>query len=145
MYRYVYRAVHRVVYISSGVEVKVDEHRNPNLKNKAVFTQRDTSLGVPTRVFVGTAFLILFAAVVFCSYLGWTVGLPATVVLALVIFLPVYLIHKDDPEAYVVWLRSMFTASRLSAVRNTRRRMLVLIPDGAGHFNIKTITQGNSK
>lgn len=122
----------------------MDEHRNPNLKNKAVFTQRDLSIGMPTRVFYATLFLVSFAAFVFIKYLGWAVGLPGAALLAVLIFMPVYLIHKEDPEAYIVWLRSLVSASRLTVGRSIRRRVLVLVPQ-EGEFKTQSLNQQGSK
>ncbi|HGM4353942.1 TPA: hypothetical protein ACKPJR_006340 [Pseudomonas aeruginosa] len=123
----------------------MDEHRNPNLKNKAVFTHRDLSIGMPTRVFYATLFLVSFAAFVFIKYLGWAVGLPGAAILGILIFMPVYLIHKEDPEAYIVWLRSLVSASRLTVGRSVRRRMLVLVPLEGGEFKTQSLNQQGSK
>lgn len=121
------------------------EHRNPNLKNKAVFTQHHMIWGIPSRVFVGTLFLTFFSAFVFCKYLPLWIGIPASLVLAFVILLPVYLIHKEDPEAYIVWMRSLFAPFRLSAGRSVRRRVLILVPDSGGVLKVKPISQGLKK
>ena len=121
------------------------EHRNPNLKNKAVFTQRDMIMGIPSRVFVGTLFLTFFSAFVFCKYLPMWVGAPASLLLSFLILVPVYLIHKEDPEAYIVWLRSMFAAARLTVARCIRRRVLVLAPQEGGALKVQPLSQGNKK
>lgn len=117
------------------------EDKNPNLKNKAVFTQRDMSMGIPTRVLVGTMFLTLFSAFVFCKYLPLYAGIPLSLLLSFLILVPVYLVHKEDPDAYIVWLRSLFAASRLSAGRSVRRRVLVLIPQPGGALKTQPMNQ----
>ncbi|WP_263147676.1 hypothetical protein [Pseudomonas sp. RIT-PI-AD] len=121
------------------------EHRNPNLKNKAVFTQRDMILGIPARVFIGTLFLVAFAAVVFCVYLPIYLGLGSSLVMGLLVLIPVYLVHKEDPEAYIVWLRSLFAAARLTVSRSTRRRVLLLSRRADGSLQVTTITKRSSK
>ncbi|HDZ58143.1 MAG TPA: hypothetical protein ENI17_02685 [Pseudomonas xinjiangensis] len=115
------------------------EHKNPNLKNKAVFVDRDMVMGIPARVFVATVLLTFFTAFVFCKYLPLLLGIAASLVLSLLILLPVYLVHRDDPEAYMVWLRSLFTAARLTASRSTRRRVLMLTHRAGGDLHIQSI------
>jgi len=117
------------------------EHRNPNLKNKAVFTQRDMILGIPSRVAIATLFLVGFAAVVFCVYLPVYIGILCSFLIGLLVLIPVYLIHKEDPEAYVVWLRSMFAATRLTVSRSTRRRVLLLSRRPDGTTQVTSITK----
>ena len=121
------------------------EDRNPNLKNKAVFTQRDMSMGIPTRVLVGTLFLTGFSAFVFCKYLGLWIGIPSSFLLSFLILIPVYLVHKEDPEAYIVWLRSLFAATRLSASKSVRRRVLILTPLAGGALEIQPMSKGMKK
>lgn len=121
------------------------EHRNPNLKNKAVFTQRDLILGIPSRVFIATMFLVAFGAVVFCIYLPTTLGIAASLVIGLLVLIPVYLVHKDDPEAYMVWIRSLFAAARLSVSRSVRRRVLLLSRRSDGNLQVTTITQSSQR
>lgn len=117
------------------------EDRNPNLKNKAVFTDRDLTMGIPTRVFIATLFLALFSAFVFCKYMGAAIGLPLSILLALLILIPVYLVHKEDQEAYIVWLRSLFAPHRLSAGRSVRRRVLILVPAPGGALKPQPMTE----
>lgn len=121
------------------------EDRNPNLKNKAVFTQRDMSMGIPTRVLVGTLFLAGFSAFVICKYLGLWIGIPSSLLLFCLILIPVFLVHKEDPEAYIVWLRSLVAASRLSASKSVRRRVLILAPLAGGALEIQPMSEGTKK
>lgn len=102
------------------------ENTNPNLKNKVVFTQRRQVLGIPDRVFGASLLLVVFSAFVFVTYLGWVVGLPAGALLGAVIFVPEYLVHKDDPDAYLVWLGSLFAPVRLTASRISARPLVLL-------------------
>ncbi|HFT6910270.1 TPA: hypothetical protein ACGRPR_006458, partial [Pseudomonas aeruginosa] len=61
----------------------------------------------------------------------------------LLVLIPVYLVHKDDPEAYIVWLRSLFAAARLTVSRSTRRRVLLLSRRADGNLQVTTITKRN--
>lgn len=106
------------------------ENTNPNLKNKVVFTQRRLVLGIPERIFGASLLLAIFAMFVFVTYLGWLIGLPAGLLLAAVIFVPEYLVHKEDPDAYLVWMRSLTAPSRLTASRISRKRLVLLSWDG---------------
>ncbi|BES73864.1 hypothetical protein RE428_48820 (plasmid) [Marinobacter nanhaiticus D15-8W] len=106
------------------------EHKNPNLKNKVVFTHRREVLGIPEKIFFSLCALCVFAAFVFCAYLGWSVGAPLSVALVVLVFVPVYLVHKEDHDAYSVWMRSLITPSRLTASRIKPRRLVLLTWDG---------------
>ncbi|WAH62221.1 hypothetical protein LZ023_40805 (plasmid) [Pseudomonas silvicola] len=117
----------------------MSEHKNTNLENKAVFTHRDQKLGIPSKVFFGTLFLSIFATFVFVKYLPTLLGLLVSAAVTLIILIPAYLVHKDDPDAYIVWLRGLFAPARLTTVRSTRRRVLVLEPQEDGSFKPKPI------
>lgn len=117
------------------------EHRNPELENKAVFTSRSFKFGIPTRVFVALGVLSAFGVFVSWTYLPKLIGIPVSIILVLVMYIPAYLAHKTDPDAYVLWIRSLFTNPRLTTLVSHRRPMLVLSagPDG------KLIAQPTSK
>jgi type IV secretory pathway TrbD component len=121
------------------------EDRNPNLKNKAVFTHQSLVAGIPTKVLISTLLLTAFSAMVFCKYLPLWLGLIISVALALLILVPVYLLHKEDPEAYIVWMRSLWAPSRLTAGRSVRRRMLVLVPQSGGTFKVQPTSKGSKQ
>lgn len=121
----------------------MSEHRNLNLKNKAVFTQRDSILGIPSRVAIATLLLVGFAAVVFCVYLPVFIGILCSLLIGLLVLIPVYMIHKEDPDAYMVWLRSLFVATRLTVRRSTRRRVLLLSRRSDGTLQVTPLTKGN--
>lgn len=120
--------------------MKEGAHFNPNLKNKAVFTQRDMLFGIPTRVALAAFLLALFVGFVFIRYLPTTIGVLVSILFLFLILVPVYFVHKEDPEAYIVWLRGLFAPSRLSASKSVRRRMLLLSSETSRDGNLR-VTQ----
>jgi hypothetical protein len=108
----------------------MDQDRNPNLKNKAVFTKRKTVVGIPDRVFYATCLLVVFCAFVFVSNLGWVLGLLISLLFGAIVFVPVYLVHKDDPDGYLVWLGGIFAPTRLTASRVSARPLMLLSWNG---------------
>lgn len=121
------------------------EDKNPNLENKAVFVKQDQTFGLPTRVFIGALFLAGFAAFVFFKYLGVWMGLFVSIAVGLVILVPSYLIHQEDPDAYIVWLRGLFAPTRRTTVTGTRRRVVVLAPHAGGTLKPKPLSEGNQQ
>lgn len=121
------------------------EHRNPDLENKAVFTSRPMKLGIPTRVFVGICVLSGFAAFVNWMYLPKLVGIPLTIVLLLIMFIPAYLAHKTDPDAYVLWIRSLFASPRLTTLFSHKRTILVLTPGPGGELIAQPTSKGSTR
>lgn len=123
----------------------MDQHRNPDLENKAVFTSRSMKLGIPTRVFVGICVLAGFAAFVNWMYLPKLVGIPLTILLLLIMFIPAYLAHKTDPDAYILWIRSLFASPRLTTLTSHKRTILVLAPGPGGELTAKPTSKGSTR
>ncbi|MCF5395295.1 hypothetical protein GIV96_25595 [Pseudomonas syringae] len=121
------------------------EHRNPDLENKAVFTSRSMIAGIPSRVFVAIVVLSSFAIFVNWMYLPKFLGIPLSVMLVLIIFIPAYLAHKDDPDAYVLWIRSLFASSRLTTRVTHRRTILVLAPGPGGVLTAQPTSKGSTR
>lgn len=108
----------------------MSQDRNPNLKNKAVFTKKKTVIGIPDKVFYASCLLFVFCAFVFVSHLGWLMGLPISLLFGAVVFVPEYLVHKEDPDGYLVWLGGLFTPARLTASRVSARPLMLLSWNG---------------
>lgn len=121
------------------------EHRNPELENKAVFTSRSFKFGLPTRVFVALLVIAGFAAFVSWVYLPKIIGIPLSIILVLVIYIPAYLAHKTDPDAYVLWIRSLFAHPRLTTLISHRRPILVLAPGPGGELIVQSTTKGSTR
>lgn len=99
---------------------------NPDLENKSAFTKRREIYGIPAAIFIGVLGLAAFGAFVMISYLGVWLGLLGGFLLSLIILIPVYLIHLEDPDGWLVWLRSSWAPDLLDPCRITRRRVLLL-------------------
>lgn len=123
----------------------MSEHRNPDLENKAVFTSRSMKFGIPTRVFVAIVVVVAFSSFVCWSYLPKLIGIPVSFVLALVIFIPAYLAHKVDPDAYILWIRSLWADSRLTTLRSYKRPILVLVPGPGGEYIAQPTSTGSTR
>lgn len=111
---------------------RVDSELREDLRNKAIFNHRKYIWGIPQRPFVASMALTLFASLVLFAYLPKLVALPCVVFLALLILIPVYLVHQDDPDAYVVWLLVLIAPERRITHRVLRREIVVLSESPSG-------------
>ena len=75
-----------------------NNQQNDALKNIGIMNDEDTKFGIPNTLFFGGIGLSL----VFCFMLRWWTGLA----FAIVWFLTMYEIHKDDPHALKAWINA---------------------------------------
>lgn len=105
---------------------RVVSEQRAELRNKAIFNHRKYIWGIPQRPFVASMALTVFAGIVLFAYLPKIIAVPCVVVLAMLILIPVYLVHKNDPDAYVVWMYALFASERRITHRVVRREIVVL-------------------
>lgn len=72
--------------------------------------------GLPIKIFALASLCAGFLLLVSIHYLGWLFGLPIGSVFCVVIFSPMRWLHKEDKQAFEVWLdarRLAFTKERV--------------------------------
>jgi len=79
--------------------------KNPQLQHRAL-SQQTLVLGLPTPVFAIALLITLFGAGLLLSSLGLVLGLLSSIALALLVFRPLQAIHKNDVQAWRLWLRA---------------------------------------
>ncbi|HBO8052927.1 TPA: hypothetical protein L5C56_006480 [Pseudomonas aeruginosa] len=94
---------------------------NPDLENKSAFVQRRESFGIPTKIWVGVMGMGLIALFGSLYIFGVWLGLLVGTVMCLVITMPVFMIHKEDPDAWIFWLQSLTAPDFLDPCRFDRR------------------------
>lgn len=103
---------------------------DPKLRNLSVFAEEGTIAGMPGKIFVALSLLWLTITIVLFVYFnGWVAAFIGLVFL-IVLFVPAYLVHKDDPQGYQTWLRAIWTPGKLSSVAYKKRRICVLVANG---------------
>ncbi len=85
------------------------------LKDVAILNEEGLTLGLPTQLFWGGIAL----SAVFGFLLLWLVGL----LFGIVWFISMYAIHKDDPRALPLWVRSFRAPKHKYAGSYRSRRM----------------------
>ncbi|WP_330927115.1 hypothetical protein [Candidatus Sororendozoicomonas aggregata] len=107
---------------------KKEDAKNPGLKNKIVFKSQKMYLGMPDKPFVIVVFFGVFGAGVIWKLLGFYVGTFFVLCYAALLLLPIARIHRDDPEAWRVWIKNFASPAFLTArfTRNTNKVVKVL-------------------
>lgn len=85
----------------------VSTQKNPALQNRRVFGEHSLICGIPTPHFVGAGAMTLMTFVNF--------SLLAAVLVGAVLFLPLYLVHREDPQGLTVLLSTLVDPLRFSA------------------------------
>lgn len=116
---------------------------NSELRNRKVFNHRKLIWGIPQQPFVASAILTVFGVVVLFAYLPWYIASFAGLLWALMLMIPVYLVHQNDPDAYIVWLRLLVKPSAYVTHRQVRRRIVVLSETSSG-MHVKPLSRENN-
>lgn len=77
-----------------------------NLKNIKAFNEKSLSLGIPSKLLGGSIGFSLIIMVMMNFLLGF--------ILLLVLIVPLYIIHKDDPDASTLYLGEFMSPDKYS-------------------------------
>lgn len=88
-------------------------------RNRKIFTRSEDIFGLPSSIFMGSAAAV-FA--VFLIFHWWT-----AVIAAVLIFPPMYSIHKDDPRAFAIWQYALTEKTNAWEAGSAGRRELVIL------------------
>jgi len=109
--------------VSETVE---QEQQNVDLRNKRSFTARREIWGMPSEIFIGTCVVTVFGVVVLMTYMGLWVGIFGGLLLAMIVMVPVYLVHRDDPDGAMVWLKGLFAPESYDPGLVTKRSVRLI-------------------
>lgn len=86
---------------------------NPNLKNSRVFNSRREKWGLPQEMVLVLLLVNLFALFLAVKY--WSLfSVLGLVLFVVVTVMPMFLIHREDRDAHIVWRRAIFSSGNLS-------------------------------
>ncbi|WP_244591528.1 hypothetical protein [Escherichia coli] len=95
---------------------------NPNLKNSRVFNSRREKWGLPQEMVLVLLLVNLFALFLAVKY--WSVFSALGMALfAVVTVMPMFLIHREDRDAHIVWRKVIFSSGNLSNSKTKVRKV----------------------
>ncbi|WP_313479992.1 hypothetical protein [Stutzerimonas kunmingensis] len=107
-------------------EITTEADPRVDLENKSAFVKRREIWGIPSEIFIGAMTLAVFGVIVMMNYFGFFAGFVAGLMLALIILVPVYLIHRNDPDGAMVWVRSLWSPESYDPCVIKRRKVLLI-------------------
>lgn len=93
------------------------------LKNLRSFNEKALTLGIPSKLFGGSIAMSLVFMVMMSFFLG--------LVLLILLLVPLYIIHKDDPEASSLYLNEFLSSDRYSLTTKTTTELKIVNIDGS--------------
>lgn len=112
---------------------------NPDLENKTAFTQRKEIFGIDAPIFIFSLFIAGFGAILMISYFGLLLGGFSGIVFILVTFIPLYLVHKEDPIAWVVYYRSFLSPTYWEPCVVRKNRKILLLDKKDNQIVVKSL------
>lgn len=109
---------------------------NPSLKNSSVFKHQKIVAGLPDKVFVIALFITLSGAFLFFK-LGLFIGFTLSFFFAYIVFKPLYLIHRDDIDAWRIYIKATHSPTYLDSSYTTSKQIFVVKGDSL--LNIKDL------
>lgn len=115
---------------------------NPDLKNRRVITHQKLILGVPAKIFLGVSVISMLGVLAFFMYMPKLIAALASLLLLFVFITPMYIVHKDDVEAWQIYIKLIFQrGSRFSAAQHHARRVSVLSVDSDDEIGFQTLSE----
>jgi len=112
---------------------------NKSLKNSKLFTNKNLG-SMPSVVFIGLLSLTLFAFLLTLFYLGIITAVIFSAVFAFLIFIPAFIVHKNDPKGYITWLHVLFKANSLNSDSFKSKKLKLVSLDHDSPFYISLVT-----
>lgn len=101
---------------------------NPSLKNSSVFKHQKIVAGLPDKVFVIALFITLSGTFLFVK-LGLLLGTVLSIFFAYIVFKPLYLIHKNDIDAWRIYIKATYSPTYLDSSYTTPKKIFVVKGD----------------
>lgn len=101
---------------------ETNEQLNPNLKNSRVFNSRREKWGLPQEMILVLLLVNLFALFLAVKY--WSlISVMALALFVVVTVMPMFLIHREDRDAHIVWRRVIFSSGNMSNSKTKVRKV----------------------
>lgn len=103
-----------------------NEHdaENPFI-NARVFSEKRMTLGIPVQMFVILMALNIFAVILLIKFFS-IFSLVLMGFFVLITWMPIYQIHKNDPDAWLVWLGTLLVKTRLNNDSFFKRKVVFI-------------------
>lgn len=105
---------------------------NVDLEIKRSFTTRRELMGIPSHYFIGAVMLAVIGVFVLINYLGFLLGATVSVFYVAVVIVPVFLVHKNDPEGATTALQGLLSPDAYDPARVVRRSVKLVRLGGMG-------------
>lgn len=92
----------------------IQDNKNKSLKNSKIFSNKNIS-SMPSSVFIALLALTSFVFLLTIYYVGIIIAAIITVIFGFVVFVPAFLVHKNDHQGYITWLTVLFSANELDS------------------------------
>lgn len=96
------------------------------LRNLGVFNSESRTLGLPGKILTALVIFWLATTITLFIYTVWWIALFACVLFAIVLFVPAYLVHEEDPQGYKTWLFTLWAPGKLSTEKYSKREIRVI-------------------
>ncbi|MGP4944096.1 hypothetical protein [Pseudoalteromonas nigrifaciens] len=93
------------------------------LKNLRSFNEKALTLGIPSKLFGGSIAISL----IFMVMMNFILGL----ILLFLLLIPLYIIHKDDPEASSLYISEYLSSDRYSLDIDNKTELKIVNIDGS--------------
>ncbi|NWA64059.1 hypothetical protein HX773_24485 [Pantoea sp. B9002] len=116
------------------------------LRNLGVFNSESRTLGLPGKILTALVVFWLATTITLFIYTVWWIAVFASLVFAVVLFVPAYLVHEEDPQGYRTWLHTLWAPGKLSTEQYGKRDIRIIEISGSEieFISLKERQKGNS-
>lgn len=117
------------------------------LRNLSVFNSESRILGLPGKILTALAVFWLATTITLFIYTAWWIALVACLLFAIVLFVPAYLVHEEDPQGYKTWILTLWAPGKLSTEKYSKRNIRIIEISGSkiNFISLKDRHKGNSQ
>jgi len=117
------------------------------LRNLGVFNSESRVLGLPGKILTALAVFWLATTITLFIYTVWWLAIIAALVFGIVLFVPAYLVHEEDPQGYKTWLHTLWAPGKLSTEKYGKRDIRIIEISGSKieYHSLKERHKGKSR
>lgn len=123
-----------------------NQDQQNKLRNLGVFNSESRTLGLPGKILTALVVFWLATTITLFIYTVWWIAVFASLVFAVVLFVPAYLVHEEDPQGYRTWLHTLWAPGKLSTEKYGKRDIRIIEISGSNieFISLKERQKGNS-
>lgn len=102
------------------------EIKDNKLKNSDLFTKEKRKMGLPITVFAFYCLITIFSFITILMYSNFYIAIILTVIFVIVVYIPLYLVHIDDPVGYRTWVVVLFSPENYHNNFSSKRKITIV-------------------